>query len=163
VAGDVVLACAKRGPTIACRVGGKGDVTQSHTVWTREDVAYDVPTPVTDGENVYVLNDRGFFACIDADTGEPHYLKERLPRGIYDASPLLADGKIYVTNEAGRTAVLKAGPEFEVLGVNDLDDDYTISSIAVSGDELVLRTSTHLYCIGASAPAKKSAGEASGQ
>ena len=154
VVGDLVLACAKRGPTIACRIGGKGDVTESNTVWTSGDIAYDVPTPVTDGKNVYVLNDRGFFACIDPATGEPHYLKARLPKGIYDASPLLADGKIYVTNEGGRTAVLEAGQEFEVLGVNDLDDDYTISSIAVSGRELFIRTSKHLYCIADSAAAK---------
>lgn len=146
VAGDVVLACAKRGPTIAVRIGGKGDVTKTHTAWTSE-LSYDVPTPVTDGTYVYILNDRGFMACVEAATGDVQYMKERLPRGVYDASPLLAEGRIYVTNEAGRTAVLKAGPKFEVLGVNDLEDSYTLSSIAVSGNELFVRTSTHLYCI----------------
>ncbi len=154
VAGDVVLACAKRGPTIAVRTGGKGDVTKSHTAWTSE-LSYDVPTPVTDGTYVYILNDKGFMACVEAATGDVQYMKERLPRGTYDASPLLADGHLYVTNEGGRTAVLKAGPKFEVVSVNDLEDSYTLSSIAVSGKELFLRTSSHLYCIADNASESK--------
>ena len=75
------------------------------------------------------------------------YERQRLPKGIHDASPLLNDGKIYVTNEKGMTTVLAAGLEFEVLAQNQLEDDYTLASIAVSGSELFVRTSTHLYCI----------------
>lgn len=151
VAGDIVLACAKRGPTVACRIGGKGLVTESHTVWT-SDIAYDVPTPVYDGKYVYILNDRGFLSCIDPRTGDAAYHKKRLPRGVYDASPLLAGDRLYVTSEEGRTVILATGPEFKVLGDNRLEDDYTLASIAVSGNELFIRTSTSLYCI-AEAPA----------
>lgn len=146
VVGEMVFACTKGGPMIALKGGGKGDVTESHTAWTRR-TAYDVPTPVSDGKYLYVLNDRGRMSCLNPKTGEPHYRRERLPRGTYDASPLLADGRIYVTNERGTTTVIKAGPEFEILAENSLDDDYTLACIAVSGSELFIRTSTHLYCI----------------
>ncbi len=155
---DIVVACAKRGPTIACRIGGKGDVTKTHTAWT-SDLSYDVPTPVTDGTHLYILHDRGFMHCVDPKTGEVHYQKQRLPRGIYDASPLLAGDRIYVSNEGGRTAVLATGPEFKVLAVNELDDDYTLASIAVSGDELFIRTSRNLYCIANETKSESSVGQ----
>ena len=60
---------------------------------------------------------------------------------------MLADGKVYVTNEDGVTSVIKAGPQFEVLAENDLAE-YTLSSPAVSDGQLFIRTSGHLYCIG---------------
>ena len=144
--GDLVFASIKKGPIVACK-GGEGDVTATNVVWTSED-AYDVPTPVSDGERLYILHDGGLMSCVDPKTGKPFYLKQRLPKGTYSASPLLADGKIYVTSERGMTSVLAAGPEFKILAQNPLDDDYTLSSIAVSGRELFIRTSSHLYCIG---------------
>ncbi|MCH7870547.1 MAG: hypothetical protein IID33_02495, partial [Planctomycetes bacterium] len=64
------------------------------------------------------------------------------------ASPVLADGKLYITNEVATTTVLQAGPEFKVLATNKLDDAYTISSMAVIDSRIFLRTSTHLLCIG---------------
>ena len=60
---------------------------------------------------------------------------------------VLADGKIYIINEDGLTTVLKAGTKFEVLAENDLGD-YTLSSPAVSGGQVFIRTAQHLYCIG---------------
>ena len=75
----------------------------------------DVPTPVTDGTYFYVINDSGIVWCLDAKTGEEIYGRQRIRRSTYSASPVLADGKIYITNEDGLTTVLKAGPEFEVL------------------------------------------------
>ena len=73
---------------------------------------------------------------------------ERAATGIVDSSLVLADGKLYITNESGVTTVLAAGPEFKVLATNELDGSYTLSSLAVSDKQLFLRTSTHLYCIG---------------
>ena len=66
-----------------------------------------------------------------------------------DSSPLLADGKLYVTGENSATVVLTGFPEFKEIARNELDGTFTLSSIAVSGRQLFLRTSTHLYCIGA--------------
>jgi outer membrane protein assembly factor BamB len=147
VAGDLVIGCIKKAKTVAVRVGGKGDVTSTHTAWT-SDAVYDVPTPVFDGTHLYIVQDDGFMHCLNPKTGEAFYKKERLPKATYSASPLLADGKVYVTSERGRTTVLQAGPEFKILAENQLDDDYTLSSIAVSGQDLFIRTSSALYRLG---------------
>ena len=133
-------------PLLALRPGGRGDVLDSHVVWSTDD-GPDVPTPVTDGKYFYVVNDRGIVFVLDAKTGEPVYGPERIRRGTYSASPVLADGRIYVTNEDGVTTVLRAGPEFEILAENDLDD-YCLSSPAVSEGQIFIRTTGHLYAIG---------------
>lgn len=143
----VVVACAKQGPTIACKLGGEGSVTKTHTAWT-SDISFDVPSPVADERFVYLLHDRGFLSCLDAMTGEVKYQRRRTTRrATFSASPLLAPGRLYMTNQKGVTAVVSTGPEFKLLAQNELDDDYTLSSLAVSGDCLFIRTSSHLYCI----------------
>jgi len=147
VVDGLVLACVKRGPVIAVKAGGQGVISGTHIAWT-SDAGFDVPTPVSDGKLLYIVEDGGLMSCLDVKTGEARYKKERLPRGTYSASPILGDGKIYAISESGRTVVVAAGPEFKILSENPLDDDYTLSSIAVSGSELFIRTSTHLYCIG---------------
>lgn len=147
-AGDILIGCIKKGPTIAFRAGGEGLVTRSNTLWSSSDLVFDVPSPVSDGTHFYLLNDQGLVSCVEAKTGKALYQKERIPRGTYRASPLLADGRIYCINQGARTTVLAAGPEFKILAENPLDDDYTLSSIAVSGPNLFIRTSSHLYCIG---------------
>ena len=72
---------------------------------------------------------------------------QRIKSAIYSASPVLADGKIYVTNEDGLTTVVKAGPKFELLAENALND-YCLSSPAISQGQIFIRTAQHLYCIG---------------
>ncbi len=136
-------------PMLALRGGGSGDVSMSHLAWKREERhGPDVPTPACDGTYLYLANDRGMATCLDAETGDVVWGPERTERGIVSASPLVADGKVYITNEEAVTTVIAAGPEFKVLATNKLDPAYTLSSIAVSGSRLYLRTATHLYCIG---------------
>jgi outer membrane protein assembly factor BamB len=147
VVGQMVFACIKQGPFVACKGGGKGLVTDTHLAWTNK-FGCDVPTPVSDGTYLYVLNDGGLLSCYDPASGKAFYERQRLPGGTYDASPLIVEGRIYCTNEKAHTTVVATGPEFKVLGENVLDDDYTLSSIAVSGKEFFIRTSSHLYCIG---------------
>ena len=105
----------------------------------------DVPTPVTDDKYFYMVDDQGLVTCLDAKTARSVWGPERTALGTVSASPLLADGKLYITNEKAVTTVLAAGPEFKVLATNELDGSYTLSSIAVAGRDLFLRTSTHLY------------------
>jgi outer membrane protein assembly factor BamB len=107
----------------------------------------DVPTPVSDGKLLYMINDRGIAFCFNAKTGEEVYSGQRIKPATYSSSPVLADGKIYMSNEEGTTVVLKAGPTFEVLAENALDD-YLLSSPAVSDGQIFIRTTKHLYCIG---------------
>jgi outer membrane protein assembly factor BamB len=94
-----------------------------------------------------VINDRGIMSCLELKTGKEVYTRKRLSPATYSGSPVLADGKIYITNEDGRTIVVKAGPAFEVLAENDFDD-YTLSSPAISEGQIFIRTAKRLYAIG---------------
>ena len=144
--GEMIYAPTRVRPLLALRAGGRGDITSSHVVW-RAMNGPDVPTPVTDGKYLYIVNDRGIVYVHDAETGEEVYGRQRLQPGTYSASPVLADGKIYITNEGGTTSVFKAGREFEVLAENVVDD-YCLSSLAISDGQIFLRTTKHLYAIG---------------
>jgi outer membrane protein assembly factor BamB len=142
----IVYAPTRVRPMLALRAGGRGDVTQSHLLW-KFDNGPDVPTPVTDGKYLYLPNDRGIVWCLDAKTGKPFYEGQRMKPAIYSSSPVLADGKVYVSNEEGLTTVLKAGPAFEILAENALGE-YTLSSPAISDGQIFLRTEKAVYCVG---------------
>ncbi len=144
--GDIIYAPTRERPLIAFRAGGKGDITESHKLWSFNN-GPDVPTPVTDGKYFYTVNDRGIAWCLDARTGKEIWGAKRIKPAIYSSSPVLADGRIYITSEEGLTTVLKAGDQFEVLAENDLAD-YTLSSPAISDGRIFLRTEKFLYAIG---------------
>jgi outer membrane protein assembly factor BamB len=131
---------------LALKVGGRGDITTSHLLWSF-GFGPDVPTPVTDGQYFYSVNDRGIMWCLDAKTGAEVYGQQRLKPGTYSGSPVLADGKIYITNEDGLTTVIAAGPKFEVVAENPLND-YVLSSPAISDGRIYIRTAQFLYSIG---------------
>ena len=132
-------------PMLTLDVAGRGTAAPK-TMWSF-DQGPDVPTPVTDGTLVYVVRDNGNAFALDLKTGATVYGPERLTPGTYSASPVLADGHVYVTNEDGMTSVYKAGPKFEIVATNSLND-YCLSSIAVSEGQLFLRTTKHLWVIG---------------
>ena len=67
--------------------------------------------------------------------------------GIVSASPVMSEGKLYIINENAVTSIVSIGSEFKLLATNELDGTYTLASPAVSGSQLFIRTSTHLYCI----------------
>ena len=146
VAGGLIIAPTRVRPMLAIKPGGSGDITESHKVWSF-DRGPDVPTPVSDGKLLYIVGDSGVVYALDVKTGEPVYGPERLKPGTYSASPVLADGKIYVTSEDGVTSVFAAGPKFELIAENAMNE-YTLSSVAVSGGQIFLRTAGHLYAIG---------------
>ena len=143
---NIVYAPTREKPLLAIRGGGRGDVTESHKLWAFTH-GPDVPTPVTDGKYFYVVDDRGIMWCLDARTGQVIWGPQRIKPGTYSSSPVLADDKLYLTNEDGLTTVLKAGPKFEVLAENNLND-YTLSSPAISDGQIFIRTAQYLYCIG---------------
>jgi len=145
-AGDVVVAPTRVRPMLALRGFGRGDVSRTALLWSF-DQGPDVPTPATDGALLYVVTDGGLLFCLDVATGKVHYGPQRLRVGTYSASPLLADGRLYVTSEDGLTSVVKAGTTFELLAENPLDD-FTLSSPAAAGGQIFLRTRGALYGIG---------------
>ena len=143
---NIIYAPTRIKPLLALKAGGRGDITSSHVLWSTAN-GPDVPTPVTDGKYFYIVNDRGIMFCLDAKTGAEVYVQQRIKPGTYSASPVLADGKIYITNEDGMTTVVAAGPKFEVLAENPLND-YVLSSPAISDGQIFIRTAAHLYAIG---------------
>jgi outer membrane protein assembly factor BamB len=147
VVGDLIYVPSRVTPFLVYRAGGSGDITKTNLAWSIER-GPDVPTPATDGQYLYLLRDQGTLSCYQARTGEPVWVDQRVATGTYSASPVIADGKVYVTNEEGVTTVVKAGPRFEVMAENKLDG-YTLSSIAVSDGKLFLRTESYLYSLAA--------------
>jgi outer membrane protein assembly factor BamB len=147
----LIIAPSRNNPLVAMRPGGNGDVAATHVAWTFAQ-GPDVPTPVSDGKLLYVVRDGGVVFALDVKTGATVYGPKRLPPGTYSASPILADGKIYVTTEEeGVTTVFRAGPEFEILSSNSLLGDcspYCLSTVAISEGQLFVRTSSYLWVIG---------------
>ena len=151
IMGGLIVAPSRNNPLVAIRPGGTGDISKSHIAWTFER-GPDVPTPVSDGTYVYIVNDNGIVYCLDLKTGAVVYGPVRLPAGTYSSSPVLADGKIYVTMENDDiTSVFRSGPKFERLASNTFGEGcnpYCLSSIAVSEGQLFLRSTAHLWVIG---------------
>jgi outer membrane protein assembly factor BamB len=144
VVGDKIFVPSRVRPLLAL-VATDGADHQPEVVWSM-DRGPDVPSPVVDDRYVYLLNDKGILWCLDANSGDAVWGPERISSAIYSASPLLADGKLYATSEQGRTTVINAGPEFEIVAENDLDE-YTLASMAAASGQLFLRTAEHLYCL----------------
>lgn len=150
VAADGMLfAPYARGNTLtAIRLGGQGDVTDSHVAWTIRGSFPDVPVPAAHGGRVYICSDRGDITCVDAASGDELWT-ERLPRGgaVYSSSPIIAGGNLYATNEEGLTHVLALGDEPELVASNALYEN-TYSTPAFVDGRIYLRTSEFLFCIG---------------
>jgi outer membrane protein assembly factor BamB len=147
VAGGLIIAPTRNKPMLALKPGGSGDVTTSHKAWSF-DLGPDVPTPISDGKLLYVVRDNGVVHALDVKTGAVVWGPERLKTGAYSASPVLAEGRLYITSEnEGLTTVFAAGPKFEILAENPLDD-YCLASPAVSDGQIFIRTDKFLWAIG---------------
>jgi outer membrane protein assembly factor BamB len=133
---------------LGIRLGGRGDVTDTHIAW-RLPKAAKTASPVIVGDLLYMINDDGALSCVDIATGAVAW-KERLG-GNYAASPILVDNRLYVCNQQGRTFVLNPGRSFDGVATNALDSG-CMASPAVAGKALYLRTKTHLYRIESAAP-----------
>lgn len=151
VAKDGIIYCigGRSGGALAVRGGGSGDVSASHRIWTGKKGS-NVSSPLFHDGHLYWMNDNNETAyCADAQNGTIVY-EEKIARfGQVYSSPVLADGKIYYLSRGGRTAVVSAKPKFELLSVNDLGDRSAFnSSPAISGNQILIRSSRFLYCIG---------------
>jgi outer membrane protein assembly factor BamB len=143
--GLIFSASGRNGPTLAIRPGGRGDVTQSHLHWERKRGGPHVPSPVYFDQRLYLVNDTGIVTTMDAQTGR--ILWQKRLRGRFSTSPVEARGLLLLTNERGRTYLVRAGERFEQLAMNDLNEN-TLATPAVLGGRIYFRTAGHLYCIG---------------
>ena len=130
---------------MAIRPGGRGDISSSHVLWQINTGAPYISSLVYDGGLLYMANDVGAITVVDAATGAKVW-QERVD-GIFSASPVAADGKIYFVSETGETIVLKAGRAPQVLARNDLGERL-IASPAISNGQLFIRSDGQLFAIG---------------
>lgn len=127
---------------MAVRLGGKGDVTDSHVVWRIKRGAPSTPSPLLVGEELYFVSDGGIASCVNAKTGDRHWM-ERLG-GNYSASPIFANGRVLFLNETGLATWVKADKEFSVLGTNEVPER-TFATPAFLDGAMFLRTDENLY------------------
>ncbi len=131
---------------IAVKPGGKGDITETHVAWKfRKGLPY-VPSPLHYDGRLYVVRDGGLMSSVDAATGEAAYAQERLNTpGNYYASPVAADGRIYLASLAGKLTVVKAGgTKPEILHQADFGERI-LATPALAGDTLYVRTEKQLW------------------
>ncbi|MEP7363778.1 MAG: PQQ-binding-like beta-propeller repeat protein [Acidobacteriota bacterium] len=140
---------ASRNSLIAVKLGGSGDVTDSHVLWRYEKSLPDVPMPLVYKDVVFIVKSGGIATSLDAKTGK--VLKQARLTGAledYYASPIAADGKIYIPSEHGKVVVLRATGDWEILAINEFDADI-YATPAISEGKMYIRTRNALYAIGA--------------
>ena len=135
---------------LAIRPGGSGDVTEKNVAWKATRGLPYVASPLLYRGNVYTVKDGGMLSCFDAKSGEVKYEQERLDAtGNYYASPVAADGRIFVASLNGRVTVVKAGGEKpEILHHADFKERIA-ATMAIVENNIYLRTQTKLYAFGA--------------
>lgn len=149
-AGLIFCASGRAGPTLAIRPGGQGDITDTHIAWSTSRGSPFIPSPVAYDGYLYTINDMAsIITCFDAATGTVMW-QQRLGRAIREgisASPVVVDNKVFVTSDDGVTFVLKTGPEFELLHMNDIGAQ-TLASPALVDGIWYIRTVDELIAIG---------------
>ena len=130
----------------AFRLDGKGDLKETNLAWEQRKGTPSIPSMIYAEPHLFAMNDAGVMSCLDAESGEAVW-RERVG-GNFSASPVLADGRIYLASEEGVTTVIEAGPHFKVLARNPLEEKVQASP-AISQGRIFIRTAAHLYCIGA--------------
>jgi outer membrane protein assembly factor BamB len=157
--GFIVVTNGYRGvqPIFAIRPGASGDITLKGDETTSPAIAWSskrggpyIPTPIIYGDHLYVLQIAGILAAYDVKTGERIYQERVAGGGSFSASPVAADGKIYLASEDGDMFVVKAGPKFELLSSNPLGE-VIMATPAISSGIIFVRGLKHLFAIGGKA------------
>ena len=153
----IVVASGRRpeAPIFAIRAGAQGDLTlaegqttNTHIAWSKKQRGSYMPTPLIYREHLYVLANQGIFDCYNLKTGEEIY-RQRLTHkgGGFSASPVAADGKLYLPSEDGEIFVIKAGPQFELVATNAMNE-LLMATPALASGMMFVRAQQHLYAIG---------------
>ncbi len=134
---------------LAIRLGRQGDLTGTDAiVWSQTKGNSYTPSPVISDNKLYALTDNGMISCYNARTGTPYYHQVRLPKAYnFKASPVGANGKLYLASENEDVVVLRMGEKYEVLATNSLPDEVFIATPAIAGGEIYLRSKKRIYCI----------------
>ena len=135
----------RSGPYMAIRMGGRGDVTNSHVLWRVPTGAPYVSSVLLYQGHIYMSNGSGIVSAVKASSGERVW-QERVG-GVFSASPVAGDGKVYFLSETGDTVVVAAGESPRVLARNPLNAR-VIASPAISNGQIFIRADRHLIAVG---------------
>jgi outer membrane protein assembly factor BamB len=133
----------------AVRLSGQGDLTTSNVVWNVTKAYPSIPTPLLYRGVMYLMKEGGIVSSLDPASGQ--VLKQgRTPDALeeYYASPVAGDGKVFLISASGKVTVLKADAQWEILRMNDLDEEVWATP-AIAGNNLYVRTRSTLYAFGA--------------
>lgn len=137
----------KQASVHAIRLGGEGDVTETHRLWNTDDFGVYVASPVAYGGTVYLLRHKGGLVAVDPETGKPHW-EEAFPRAAdaYYASPVIAGGILYAAREDGVVFAARVGEKFELLSETAMGEQILATPVPFDG-KLLLRGEKHLFCV----------------
>jgi outer membrane protein assembly factor BamB len=147
---DFRTGAMNRTVVMAVRTGGKGSVGDSHVVWKDARGVPEVPSPLVWKDRVYLIRSGGLLVCRALDSGKLIYEERVEAPGGYYASPVLADGRIYVASDRGTVTVIKPGDALEVVAHNELGDPI-MASPALADNTLYVRSAKQLWAFRAKA------------
>ncbi|MCG8448385.1 MAG: PQQ-like beta-propeller repeat protein, partial [Pirellulales bacterium] len=142
----VIVPYGRGGKLLKVRLGGRGDVTDTHTLWNEILEVGDVPTPLVHRDQVLILSDTGHISLLDLATSAPIWISD-LPksRNKYYASPVLAGNTLYFTREDGMLFSCELSEEgLRIVAENELGDQLLATPVPLRG-KLLVRGSEHLY------------------
>ena len=132
---------------VAVRLGGQGDVSQTHVAWKQTTAVPEVPSVLYHDDRVYLVSEKGILTCREATTGKELYKQRLGVEGTCYASPVVGDGKIYVASDGGTVIVFEPGDRYRRLAKIDFDEGILATPALVEG-KIYLRTRGHLYTFG---------------
>ncbi len=144
-------------PIVAIRPDARGDITLPDNTLSSENIAWStkrggpyMPSPIVYGDYLYCCANSGVLTCYEAKTGEVVYKKRMRADGgalSFTGSPIAADDHLYFTAEDGRTLVVKAGPEFELVDTNQIGEN-VLTTPAISEGRFFIRGQKHVFAFG---------------
>lgn len=136
----------------AVRGGGDGDVTRTHVLWNLNSKApSNLSSPLVTNHRLYVVKAGGLASCFDVAKGDVLWERKRIQNfGDYYASPIAADGKVFIAGRNGFVVVLRDGEELEILAKNDMGEEI-VATPAIADGRLFIRTRQKVFCVAASA------------
>jgi len=146
--GNLIIAVAGRPGDMIAADAAKPDADRE-TWRVKRSGGRDLPSPIVVGDYLFVMNMTGIGTCYEAATGKQLW-KERIG-GNFSASPIAANGLVYIPSEDAEVVVLKLGPELEVVAKNKIniaENEIVRASLTPSNGQFLLRSDTVLYCIG---------------
>jgi len=143
--GGLVIVAAAQGRLAAIKPDGSGDVSKTHVSWSADENLPEIPSPVTNGKQVFLAADDGMTTCYDVGDGKKLWEHDFMCE--FRSSPSIAGDRVYVCDRKGVMHIFKAGAEFEEVGTGNLGEP-SETTPAFSGNRIYQRAKTHLYCIG---------------